>query len=107
MMLHALVVWLLVLAFLGAGLFNAIGTDATQDDFARWGYPRWWCRVTGGLEIISAALIAFPASRGGGMALATVIIVVAIVTVLRRREFSHTPPLGVFAVLLVLAATTS
>ena len=95
-MLHVVVVWLLVVAFFGAGLFNAIGTRATQDDFARWGYPRWWCRVTGGLEIVSA-----------GMALGAIIIAIAIVTVLRRREFSHTAPLGVFAALLVLAATTS
>lgn len=51
--------WLLVAAFAGAGLFNAIGTTATQGSFVRWGYPRWWCRVTGALEIAVAALIAF------------------------------------------------
>ena len=106
-MLHTTITWLLVAAFVGAGLFNAIGTRATQDDFARWGYPPWWCRVTGGLEIVSAALIALPASHGAGSALGAVIITVAIVTVLRRREFSHGAPLGVFAALLVLAAATS
>lgn len=106
-MLHTVVVWLLVAAFFGAGLFNAIGTPATQDDFARWGYPPWWCRVTGGLEILSAALIAVPPGRRIGTALGAIIICVAIVTVLRRRELSHTPPLGVFAALLVLTATTS
>ena len=104
-MLHVVVVWLLVVAFFGAGLFNAIGTRATQDDFARWGYPRWWCRVTGGLEIMSAALIALPASRSVGIAFGAIIMAAAIVTVLRRREFSHMAPLGVFAALLVLAAT--
>lgn len=106
-MMHSVVVWLLVVAFFGAGLFNAIGTRATQDDFARWGYPRWWCRVAGGLEIMSAGLIALPASRGVGMALGAIIIAAAIVTVLRCREFSHTAPLGLFAALLVLIATTS
>ncbi len=105
-MLHGVVVWLLVAAFLGAGLFNAIGTRATQDDFARWGYPRWWCRVTGGLEIASAALTARPADRDAGLALGAIVIAAAIVTVLRRREISHAAPLGVFAALLVLAATT-
>jgi hypothetical protein len=25
--------------------FNAIGTPATQSDFARWGYPRWWAAL--------------------------------------------------------------
>ena len=106
-MLHGVSVWLLVVALLGAGVFNAIGTRATQDDFARWGYPRWWCRVTGGLEIIDAALVAVPAGRGVGLALGAIIIAAAMVTVLRRREFSHMAPLGAFAVLLVLAATSS
>ena len=106
-MLHSIVVWLLVVGFFGAGLFNVIGTRATQDDFARWGYPRWWCRVTGGLEVISATLIALPTGRGVGMVLGAIIIAAAIVTVLRRREFSHTAPLGAFVGLLVLAATTS
>lgn len=106
-MLHSIAAGLLVVAFVGAGLFNAIGTRTTQDDFARWGYPRWWCRVTGGVEIVAAALIAFPAGRSIGMALGSVIIAVAVVTILRRREFSHTAPLGVFAALLVLVATTA
>ncbi|QCB43256.1 hypothetical protein E5673_14330 [Sphingomonas sp. PAMC26645] len=106
-MLHSIAAWLLVVAFVGAGLFNAIGRRATQDDFARWGYPRWWCRVTGGVEIVAAALIAFPAGRSIGMALGAMIIAVAVVTILRRREFSHTFPLGVLASLLVIAATTS
>ena len=106
-MLHDVVVWLLVAAFFGAGLFNAIGTRATQDDFARWGYRRWWCRVAGGLEILSAALIALPAGRGIGVALGAIIIAAAVLTVLRSREFSHTAPLGVFAALLVLVATAS
>ncbi len=106
-MLHGIVVWLLVVAFLGAGLFNAVGTRATRDDFARWGYPQWWCRVTGGLEILCAALIAFPSGRSFGLALGAIVIAAAIITVLRRREFSHAAPLGAFAALLVLAATTT
>ncbi len=105
-MLHGVMVWLLVVAFFGAGLFNAIGTRATQDDFARWGYPRWWCRVAGGLEIAGAALIALPAGRGIGMALGSIVIAAATATILRRREFSHLAPLGLFAALLVLAAAT-
>ena len=106
-MSHSIAVWLLVAAFFGAGLFNAIGTRATQNDFARWGYPRWWCRVAGGLEIASAALISLPISRVGEMTLGAIIIAAATATVLRRREFSHAAPLGVFAALLVLMAATS
>ncbi|PAY06466.1 hypothetical protein CK489_26650 [Bradyrhizobium sp. UFLA03-84] len=106
-MVHAVSIWLLVAGFLGAGVFNAIGTAGTQSDFARWGYPRWWGRLTGGLEIMGAVLIALPVSRSVGLALGAVIIVVAVVTVLRHRDFSHLVPLGVFAALIAVAGGAS
>ena len=106
-MVHALSIWLLVAAFFGAGVFNAIGTSGTQSDFARWGYPRWWSRFTGGLEIVSAVLIALPASRIVGLALGAIIIAVAVWTVLRHREFSHLVPLGAFVTVIALAAISS
>jgi hypothetical protein len=106
-MVHALSIWLLVAGFFGAGLFNAIGTPATQSDFGRWGYPRWWGRFTGGLEMMSAVLIALPVSRIVGLALGAVIIAVAVLTVLRHREFPHLVPLGVFVALIALAENSS
>jgi hypothetical protein len=106
-MVHALALWLLVTGFFGAGLYNAIGTAATQSDFARWGYPRWWGFLTGGLEMVSAALIALPASRVVGLVLGAVIIAAAVMTVLRHRDLSHLAPLGVFVALIALAATLS
>ena len=106
-MVHALSLWLLVAGFFGAGLFNAIGTSATQSNFARWGYPRWWSFLTGGLEIMSAVLIALPASRIVGLALGAAIIAAAVLTVLRHRDFSHLVPLGVFVALIALADSLS
>lgn len=106
-MMHALSVWLLVAAFFGAGLVNAIGTVGTQSDFARWGYPRWWGMFTGGLEITGAVLIALPASRMVGVMLGAAIIAAAVVTVLRHRDFSHLVPLGAFVVVIALAVTSS
>jgi len=104
-MLHTASLWLLVAAFFGAGLFNAIGTTGTKSDFVRWGYPAWWCRVTGGLEMLTAVLIALPATRLAGVILGAIIVVVAVVTVVRHRDLSHLAPLGLFAALLVLAVT--
>ena len=104
-MVHAPSIWLLVAAFFGAGLVNAIGTPKTRSDFVRWGYPSWWGFITGGLEILSAVLIALPAGRIVGLALGTVIIAVAVLTVLRHRDFSHLVPLSVFAALIALAVT--
>ena len=106
-MIHALSIWLLVAGFFGAGLFNAIGTPATQSDFARWGYPRWWGRFTGGLEMMSAVLIALPVSRIVGLALGAVIIAAAVLTVLRHREFTHLAPLSVFVAVIALAEISS
>ena len=99
-MVHTLSIWLLVAAFLGAGLFNVIGTPATKSDFARWGYPRWWNILTGGLEMTSAVLIALPVSRILGLA-------AGVLTVLRHRDFSHLAPLGVFVALIAFAATST
>jgi DoxX-like family len=101
---HTLSIWLLVAAFLGAGVFNVIGTRATIEGFVRWGYPSWWNRVTGGLEISSAILIAFPPGRDAGLVLGVTIISAALLTVLRHREYSHLTPLGVFLALIALAA---
>lgn len=101
-MLHSLSIWLLVIAFFGAGLFNAIGTPATQSGFVRWGYPAWWCRVTGVLEMAAAVLIAFSATRGLGLLLGAIVIAAAVLTVLRHREFAHLAPLSFFAALLLI-----
>jgi hypothetical protein len=79
----------------------------TQRDFARWGYPRWWSFFAGGLEMISAVLIALPASRIVGLALGAAIIAAAVLTVLRHRDFSHLVPLSVFVALIALAETLS
>jgi hypothetical protein len=102
-MIHALSIWLLVAGFVGAGLVNAIGTAATRSDFARWGYPSWWGRFTGALEMMSAVLIALPHSRMAGLALGAAIIAAAVLTVLRHRDYTHLAPLGVFAAVIALA----
>ncbi|WP_028206834.1 DoxX family protein [Paraburkholderia nodosa] len=106
-MIHTLSIWVLAAGFFGAGLFNAIGTPATQSDYARWGYPRWWGRLTGALEMLSAVLIALPASRVIGLALGALIIAAAVLTVLRHRDFSHLVPLGVFVAVIALAGISS
>ena len=90
-MLHTISTWLVVAAFFGAGVFDAIGTSTTRSDFVRWGYPSWWCYVTGALEIVTAALVASPGTRGVGLILGAVVIAAAAVTILRQREYSHLP----------------
>ena len=81
-MAHVVSVCMLVAGLFGAGLYNAIGTSATQSSFVRWGYPRWWGSLTGGLEMVSAVLIALPASRVVGLMLGAAIILAAVLTLL-------------------------
>ena len=90
----ALLAWVLTLAFLGAGVVNAAGSAAIKDDFVRWGYSRWWNLVTGGLEVLVAALIALPAARVAGLVLGATVCVAAIATVLRFRGHGHVSPLS-------------
>ena len=106
-MLHTLSIWVLVAGFFGAGLFNAIGSPATRSDFVRWGYPPWWCRLTGALEMVCAVLIALAFSRGAGLMLGAAVIAAAVLTVLRHRHYVHLVPLGVFVTFLALAEISS
>ena len=106
-MFHALSIWILAAGFFGAGLVNAISAPATRSSFVRWGYPQWWGRVTGGLEMAAAVLIVLPGTRVAGLILGAAIIAAAVLTVLRHRDFSHLAPLGVFVALLALAEISS
>ncbi|MGD0722487.1 MAG: DoxX family protein [Roseiarcus sp.] len=84
--------WLLAFAFAGAGLFNAIGGAAAQAQFLRWGYPAWWNFVTAALEVLGAALVVIPETRIWGLALMAMVMIAAIATLARRREYRHLPP---------------
>ena len=101
-MLHVVSIWLLVAALAAAGVINAIGLPSGKSGFVRWGYPDWWCYLTGGLEMVAAVLIALPSGREAGLFLASMVIAAAILTVLFRRELSHVVPLGIFVVLIGL-----
>jgi hypothetical protein len=102
-MWQAASIWGVVVAFLCAGFFNAIGTAKARRDFVRWGYPAWWCRITGGLEIATAILTVLPGTRDIGIALGAMIVAVAAATVSRRKDFAHLSPLALFAALLAAA----
>ncbi len=84
--------WLLAIAFIGAGFFNAVGGAAVQAQFRRWGYPAWWNFVTAVFDGLSGALIFVPETRMWGLALGTMVLIAAIATVIWRREYRHLAP---------------
>ena len=93
---------LLALAFLGAGVVNAVGSASIKEDFVRWGYPSWWNLLTGGMELFAAALVAVPAARVAGLILATMICAVAVATVVRFKDYRHFAPAAALAILSAL-----
>jgi hypothetical protein len=106
-MAHVLTIWFLVVALAGAGFVNAFGAAGTRGDFVKWGYPYWWGIVTGGLEVLAAALIGFPLTRTVGVALGTLVIAAAILTVLRHRDHAHLAPLSIFVTLISVVVISS
>jgi hypothetical protein len=87
--------------FAVAGVVNLAGRDAVKRDFARWGYPAWFHRVCGALELLSAALLSLQQTRVLGLALCGAIMIAVLFTLLRNREpFGHLAPALVFSALV-------
>ena len=99
------VVWLpiaLGIVMIGAGAVNFVAPGSVPDSFARWGYPAGFHRVTGGLEAIAGLLLLVPATSCAGALGSVVILVAAVITLIRCREWGHLPG----AVVLIAAAVT-
>jgi hypothetical protein len=62
--------------------------------------------VTGGLEILTAALIGDPLVRGAGIVLGALVILAAVATLLRHGAYSHLPPAVAFLVGIALVVLT-
>ncbi len=79
------------IVMIGAGLVNGVGPGPVRASFDRWGYPRGFHRVAGGLEVAAGALILVPATVRVGAVAAVVILLAAVVTLVRHRDWTHLP----------------
>ncbi len=89
-----IVAWLpivLGVVMIGAGLVNFVGPGPVRAAFERWGYPRGFHRVTGGLEVAAGALILVPATARVGADAIAVILVAALATLVWHRDWTHLP----------------
>jgi hypothetical protein len=95
----------LTLLFAVAGVINLAGLGPVKRDFARWRYPTWVRLLCGTLEISSAGFLIGQQTRLLGLALAGVVMIGALFTLLRNREpFRHLAPALIFSALVVLCA---
>lgn len=87
-------IWLpivLGLVMVGAGAVNFVGPRSVRDSFVRWGYPAGFHRVAGGLEAIAGVLLLVPATSRAGAIGSGVVLLAAIVTLVRHRDWGHLP----------------
>jgi membrane protein HdeD len=100
-------VWLpiaLGIVMMGAGAVNIVGPGSVRDSFARWGYPAGFHRVTGGLEVTAGLLLLIPATSRAGAIGSVAILLAAVMTVIRHRDWTHLP--GAVVLTAVAVAVT-
>jgi uncharacterized membrane protein YphA (DoxX/SURF4 family) len=89
---------------IGAGVVNFVGPRSVRDSFARWGYPAGFHRVTGGLEVTAGLLLLIPATSRAGAIGSGAILLAAVMTLIRHRDWTHLP--GAVVLTAVAVAVT-
>lgn len=88
---------------IGAGVANFVGSASVRQSFARWGYPSGFHRVTGGLEVAAGLLLLIPLTSRVGAIGSVIILLAAVATLIRFRDWGHLPG----AVVLTAAAVAA
>ncbi len=96
--------WALGAFFIVGGIVNAIPRQAIRQQYALWGYPTWFHYPTAILELISAGLLFFSQSRFAGAVLGALVMLAAVVTLIRNREYKH---VVIPAAVLILTAVAA
>lgn len=88
--------------FMVVGFFvNIPAKDTTRAQFKLWGYPEWFHSYSYS-RAHSCRPDFYQGTRLYGSALATVIMIFAVVTLWRHKEFAHSIPAVIALILLVL-----
>jgi len=74
-------------AFGLAGIIQLARINIARDAYLRWDYPIWICRLTGGLELLAAIVLATASIRLAGVLLAAGINFVIIALLLKNRAY--------------------
>ncbi len=99
---HDLLGWFLSAFFIVGAFGNWLAPSHVRGDYARWGYPDRFHRVTAILELLVAILLALASTRLWGVGLGLTVMLAALATLLRHREFRHAiAPLAVILFLLL------
>jgi hypothetical protein len=99
--------WALIAFFMLGFLINTFAVQLVGPEYRRWGYPDWFHFVSGSLELAVALLLLKNVTRPFGVALGSSIMLVAIATVVRHREYRRAAaPFIVFVLLSIVGWVT-
>lgn len=87
----------------GTGAVNLAGPALARENFARWGYPAGFHRVTGFVEVVAGLLLMIPATSQVGAIENSVIMLAAVATLVRSRDWGHLPAAAVLMATSVAA----
>ena len=83
----SLLIWILDVAFAGAGLANLIGPKKLREAYARRRFPGRYRYIAGVTGVVAAILLAGPSYRVAGLTLAAVALFFAVANLLARKEY--------------------
>ena len=87
----------------GHGGVTFAGPPVVRENFARWGYPAGFHRVTGVLEVVVGLLLLIPVTSRVGAIGSAMIVLAAVAMQIRSGDWGNLP----FAVVLMAASVAA
>ncbi len=101
-----IVAWVITGIFIASAAVNLAAPGFVKRAYERWRLPPGFYRVTGGLELLAALLLANPITRLWGVMLAAMITFAAVMVLLNHRQYAFSVPGMLLLVALVPVART-
>ncbi|RZJ32518.1 MAG: DoxX family protein [Brevundimonas sp.] len=101
------IAWAVAAFYVVGAIGNWIAPPTIQADYSRWGYPGWFHYLTAVMEMAAAVMLFLPEWRIAGAVLGTLVMLGALATVLRHREFTHAIAPSVVAAFSILVGWLS
>ena len=76
---------------IGIGGANLAGPSLARENFAQWGYSAGFHRVAGSLGVVVGLLLVVPVTSRVGAIGSAIFMLVAVATLIRRRDWGHMP----------------
>lgn len=98
------VAWVIAGIFIASALLHLVAPRFVRKAYERWGFPPGFYRVTGMVNLLAAVFLSDSLTRIWGVALAALILFVAIVKLLDKRQYTYTIP-GIVVLIALIPAS--